>query len=98
MVSGPVTSDYTSASLDLDLVLTVSPHDILARSLRATLRANASNLKGAQEDLAATNEAITKELAYRSRLGDSDCDLEYLARGWAYVSVSPACAKLRLIE
>lgn len=52
------------------------------------MRGTAGDLKGAQEDLATTNRAVTGDRAYRSRIGDADCDLEYLSRGWAYSSVS----------
>lgn len=73
---------------DVTMVLKDSPHDILALSLRAALRGNEGDLVGAQADLMSTNEAIMGEKVYRSRLGDSDCDLEYMARGVAYMSVS----------
>lgn len=72
---------------DIDLVLASTPHDVLALSLRAALRGVAGDVKGAQADLAATNAAVRNGKAYRSRLGDADCDLEYLARGWAYCHV-----------
>ncbi|KAL8291555.1 hypothetical protein RQP46_002533 [Phenoliferia psychrophenolica] len=52
------------------------------------MRGNSGDLKGAQADLATTNKAVTSDMAYRSRLGDGDCDLEYLARGWAYSSIA----------
>ncbi|GJN88024.1 hypothetical protein Rhopal_000980-T1 [Rhodotorula paludigena] len=75
------------AMRDIDLVLESTPNDVLALSLRAILRGSAGDLTAAQADLAATNAAVRSGKAYRSRLGDADCDLEYLARGWAYCSV-----------
>lgn len=87
-------SDYSGAKLDIEAVLEESPHDILALALRAQLRGNAGDLVGAQADLAATNNAVTDETAYRSRLGDADCDLEYLMRGWAYSSVRPELSRM----
>lgn len=83
-------SDNEAAMTDIQAVLGRSPDDILVLSLRGALRGNAGDLKGAQADLAATNRAITSDKAYRSRLGDSDADLDYVARGWAYVSVRPS--------
>ncbi|GAA5891383.1 hypothetical protein JCM5296_006507 [Sporobolomyces johnsonii] len=79
--------DNDSALADLEAILSQSPHDVLALGLRAMLRGSAGDLVGAQADLAATNQAVRSGKAYRSRLGDADCDLEYLARGWAYTSV-----------
>ncbi|GAA5998100.1 uncharacterized protein JCM10292_002323 [Rhodotorula paludigena] len=75
------------AMRDIDLVLESTPNDVLALSLRAILRGSAGDVTAAQADLAATNAAVRSGKAYRSRLGDADCDLEYLARGWAYCSV-----------
>lgn len=72
---------------DIDLVLKSTPNDVLALSLRAILRGSAADVTAAQADLAATNAAVRSGKAYRSRLGHADCDLEYLARGWAYCSV-----------
>ncbi|GAA5908742.1 uncharacterized protein JCM6883_004157 [Sporobolomyces salmoneus] len=79
--------DNTSAFTLLDKLLSISPNDVLALSLRARLRANLGDFNGAQDDLAETNLAVKNDLAYRSRLGDGECDLEYLARGWGYSSV-----------
>ncbi|KPV76877.1 uncharacterized protein RHOBADRAFT_51862 [Rhodotorula graminis WP1] len=79
--------DNTAALRDVDLVLASTPHDVLALSLRASLHGVSGDAKAAQADLAATNAAVRNGKAYRSRLGDADCDLEYLARGWAYCHV-----------
>lgn len=84
-------SEFTSMRDDLSTLLVLSPHDILALSLRATDRAtNQDDLRGAQTDLALTNaiNAPGGPGAWRSSLGDGDCDLEYVARGWAYIAVS----------
>lgn len=51
---------------------------------------NEGDAKSARADLAATNAAVRAGRAFRSRLGDEDSDLEYLARGWAYCSVRPS--------
>jgi len=80
-------SHNTAALRDVDVVLTSTPHDVLALSLRASLRGVSGDAKAAQADLAATNAAVRSGKAYRSRLGDADADLEYLARGWAYCHV-----------
>lgn len=69
---------------DVEAVLSVEPNDVLCLALRASIRGNAGDVASAQADLAATNAAIRSGKVYRSKLGDSDCDLEYLARGWAY--------------
>ncbi|KAJ8296458.1 hypothetical protein OF846_000830 [Rhodotorula toruloides] len=75
----------TDASLrDVEAVLSTESNDVLCLSLRASLRGNTGDTAAAQADLAATNTAIRSGKVYRSKLGDSDCDLEYLARGWAY--------------
>ncbi|GAA5911040.1 hypothetical protein JCM8208_003965 [Rhodotorula glutinis] len=79
--------DNAAARRDVDLVLASTPTDVLALSLRASLHGVAGDAKAAQADLAATNAAVRNGKAYRSRLGDADCDLEYLARGWAYCHV-----------
>lgn len=71
-------SDTLSALSDLEHLLSLSPNDVLALSLRAKLRGNSGDLEGAREDLAETNLAVRNDLAYRSRLGDGECDLEYL--------------------
>ncbi|BGP37366.1 hypothetical protein JCM10449v2_001272 [Rhodotorula kratochvilovae] len=80
--------ENAAALRDIDLVLSSTPTDVLALSLRASLRGVAGDLSGAQADLAATNAAVRGGKAYRSRLGDADADLEFLARGWAYCHVS----------
>lgn len=72
---------------DLEHLLTLSPNDVLALSLRAKLRGNSGDLEGAREDLAETNLAVRNDLAYRSRMGDGECDLEYLVRFWTFESV-----------
>ena len=54
------------------------------------MRGNAGDLKGAQEDLSAANKAVMEGTAYISRLGEGDSDLDYLARGWTFSSVSLA--------
>ncbi|GAA5954514.1 hypothetical protein JCM8115_004612 [Rhodotorula mucilaginosa] len=72
---------------DIEAVLAQVPRDVLALSLRATIRGNDGDATGALADLATTNAAVRAGKAYRSRLGDDDSDLEYLARGWAYCSV-----------
>ncbi|GAA6035035.1 hypothetical protein JCM8097_002154 [Rhodosporidiobolus ruineniae] len=79
--------DNASALRDLTAALSQAPHDVLSLSLRAIIRSNSGDLEGAQADLAATNTAVRSGKAYRSRMGDSDCDLEYLARGWAFCGV-----------
>ncbi|GAA5870905.1 hypothetical protein JCM16303_001625 [Sporobolomyces ruberrimus] len=79
--------ENTSALEDLEQLLVLSPNDVLGLSLRAKLRAMYGDLDGAQDDLASTNLAVRNDLAYRSRLGDGELDIEYLARGWAYSSV-----------
>lgn len=71
-------SDIASAGTVLERLLQLSPNDVLALSLRAKLRATSGDFEGAREDLAATNLAVQNDLAYRSRLGDGECDLEYL--------------------
>ncbi|GAA5973247.1 hypothetical protein JCM11641_003033 [Rhodosporidiobolus odoratus] len=76
-----------TALRDVENALSQAPTDVLSLSLRAVIRSNSGDLDGAQTDLAATNQAVRSGKAYRSRLGDSDCDLEYLARGWAYCGV-----------
>jgi tetratricopeptide (TPR) repeat protein len=80
--------DHKTAMEDITTVLRRSPRDVLALSLRASIRGNAGNLRGAQADLSSTNVAISSQTAYQSRIGQADVDLEYLARGWAYISVS----------
>ncbi|GAA6047707.1 hypothetical protein JCM3770_001734 [Rhodotorula araucariae] len=80
--------ENTAALRDIDLVLSSTPHDVLVLSLRAALRGVAGDVEGAQADLAAMNAAVRNGKAYRSRLGDADADLEFLARGWAYCHVS----------
>lgn len=72
---------------DLEAVLAQVPRDVLSLSLRAKIRGHDGDDVGAWADLAATNAAVRAGTAYRSRLGDDDSDLEYLARGWAYCSV-----------
>ncbi|GAA5867683.1 hypothetical protein JCM3774_003374 [Rhodotorula dairenensis] len=72
---------------DIEAVLALVPRDVLALSLRAKIRGHDGDGVGALADLAATNAAVRAGTAYRSRLGDDDSDLEYLARGWAYCSV-----------
>ncbi|KWU44672.1 hypothetical protein RHOSPDRAFT_25581 [Rhodotorula sp. JG-1b] len=72
---------------DIEAVLAQVPRDVLSLSLRATIRGNDGDATNALADLAATNAAVRAGKAYRSRLGDDDTDLEYLARGWAYCSV-----------
>ncbi|TKA53186.1 hypothetical protein B0A53_04042 [Rhodotorula sp. CCFEE 5036] len=72
---------------DIEAVLAQVPRDVLALSLRATIRGNDGDATGALADLATTNAAVRAGKAYRSRLGDDDSDLEYLGRGWAYCSV-----------
>ncbi|GAA6012604.1 hypothetical protein JCM10207_009054 [Rhodosporidiobolus poonsookiae] len=79
--------DNAAALRDVEAALIQAPHDVLSLSLRAIIRSNRGDLVGAQADLAATNAAVRNNKAYRSRLGDADCDLEYLARGWAYCGV-----------
>ncbi|KAI5475808.1 hypothetical protein MNV49_000819 [Pseudohyphozyma bogoriensis] len=86
--------DNAGALEDITTVLATSPYDVLALSLRAGLRGNSGDLKGAQADLSETNLAITSDKAYRSRIGDSDCDLEYLLRGWAYSSIADFTAAI----
>ncbi|BGO97134.1 tetratricopeptide repeat containing protein [Rhodotorula toruloides] len=76
--------DTDAALRDVEAVLSTEPNDVLCLSLRASIHGNAGNTAAAQADLAATNAAIRSGKVYRSELGDSDCDLEYLARGWAY--------------
>lgn len=78
LTSFPSHSDTLAASSDLEHLLSLSPNDVLALSLRAKLRGNSGDLEGAREDLAETNLAVRNDLAYRSRLGDGECDLEYL--------------------
>ena len=75
---------------DIEAVLAQVPRDVLALSLRATIRGNDGDATGALADLATTNAAVLAGKAYRSRLGDVNSDLEYLARGWAYCSVCPS--------
>lgn len=82
--------DHKAAMEDVTAVLRRSARDVLALSLRASIRGNEGNLRGAQADLSMTNVAISNQTAYQSRIGAADVDLEYLARGWAYVSVSAA--------
>lgn len=72
---------------DIEAVLAQVPRDVLSLSLRAIIRGNDGDAAGALADLATTNAAVRAGKAYRSRLGDDDADLEYLARGWAYCSV-----------
>ncbi|GAA5828977.1 hypothetical protein JCM11251_004085 [Rhodosporidiobolus azoricus] len=79
--------DDSAALHDIEAVLVKEPHDVLSLSLRAIIRSNSGDMNGAQADLAATNAAVRSGKAYRSRLGDADCDLEYLCRGWAYCGV-----------
>ncbi|GAA5967843.1 hypothetical protein JCM3765_001898 [Sporobolomyces pararoseus] len=79
--------DNAAAIQTVEDLLLLSPNDVLALSIRAKLRAAAGDVAGAQDDLAETNLAVRNDLAYRSRLGDGECDLEYLTRGWAYSSV-----------
>ena len=74
---------------DIEAVLAQVPRDVLSLSLRAIIRGNDGDATNALADLAATNAAVRAGKAYRSRLGDDDTDLEYLARGWAYCSVCP---------
>lgn len=71
-------SDNTAAIETIEELILLSPNDVLALSLRAKIRAAAGDIKGAQDDLAETNLAVRNDLAYRSRLGDGECDLEYL--------------------
>lgn len=77
-------SDTDASLRDVEAVLSTESNDVLCLSLRASLRGNTGDTAAAQADLAATNTAIRSGKVYRSKLGDSDCDLEYLARGWAY--------------
>ncbi|GAA5885014.1 hypothetical protein JCM6882_007192 [Rhodosporidiobolus microsporus] len=79
--------DNSAALRDIEAVLSAEPHDVLSLSLRAIIRSNSADVISAQADLAATNAAVRSGKAYRSRLGDADCDLEYLTRGWAYCGV-----------
>ncbi|GAA5924787.1 uncharacterized protein JCM15063_005732 [Sporobolomyces koalae] len=79
--------DNVASAEDLEQLLLLSPNDVLGLSLRAMLRASAGDLTGAQDDLARTNTAVRKHVVYRSSVGDSDCDLEFLVRGWAYSSI-----------
>lgn len=79
-------SDNTSALEDLEQLLVLSPNDVLGLSLRAKLRAMQGDLDAAQDDLASTNLAVRNDLAYRSRLGDGELDLEYLV---SYLFCSP---------
>ncbi|BGP19037.1 hypothetical protein JCM10213v2_007117 [Rhodosporidiobolus nylandii] len=79
--------ENTAALRDVEAALSQAPYDVLSLSLRAIIRSNAGDTSGAQSDLAATNQAIRNGKAYRSRLGDADCDLEFLARGWAYCGI-----------
>ncbi|BGP22234.1 tetratricopeptide repeat containing protein [Rhodotorula toruloides] len=76
--------DTDAALRDVDAVLSIEPNDVLSLSLRASVRGNAGSIAAGKADLVATNAAIRSGQVYRSKLGDSDCDLEYLARGWAY--------------
>ena len=76
-------------------MLSESPHDVLRLSIRSALRAAEGDLVGAQADLSATNEAILQERAFRSAVGDDDCDLEFVARGWAYANVCLSSLDLR---
>lgn len=98
-------SDFEQASKDCSIALSESPYDVLCLSIRSAIRAAQGDLVGAQADLGATNEAIVQERAFRSAVGDDDCDLEFVARGCAYASVCPSSlsfsvpdrAKLRLM-
>ncbi|KAM0756500.1 hypothetical protein T439DRAFT_31382 [Meredithblackwellia eburnea MCA 4105] len=79
--------DVKGAEQDLALILASSKTDILSLSIRAWIRGQNGDLKGAQDDIDKTNAAITENKAYRTRLGDGDVDLEYLMRGWAFMSI-----------
>ncbi|GAA5948965.1 hypothetical protein JCM21900_003156 [Sporobolomyces salmonicolor] len=88
--------DNGSPLADLEAILSQSPHDVLALGLRAMLRGSAGDLVGAQADLAATNQPPRSGNAYDSRLGDADCDPEYLVacRGLARLTQEDAAGEL----
>lgn len=82
------TSDSISALVDINLLLSLSPSDILVLSLRASIRASAGDVEGAKQDVSSANLSASQETDYRSEeLGDWDNDLDFLARGWAYIHV-----------
>lgn len=81
-------SEQASALVDLEQLIQISPNDIPARALRASTRARRGELKLAQSDVEHCNCMIAANQAWRSPLGDADCDLEFIARGWAYMGVS----------
>lgn len=68
-------------------MLASTPTDVLCLSIRASIKGNHGDLRAAQEDLASTNDAVLDDRMYVPRTGDADGDFDFIARGWAYLSV-----------